>query len=79
MVKINELNSEISDRVQQIKQHFNPFWGELMRAGAEESRFADQVEKYACIYMERVSDLNEYTSDFYFRPLRRYLPHELDH
>lgn len=78
MVKINELNSEISDRVQQIKQHFNPFWGELMRAGAEESRFADQVEKYACIYMERVSDLNEYTSDFYFRPLRRYLPHELD-
>ena len=79
MVAINKLNTKISDRVQQIKQYFNPFWGELMRAGAEESRFADQLEKYACIYMERVSDLNEYTSDFYFRPLRRYLPHELDH
>ena len=78
MVAINELNAKISDRVQQIKQFFNPNWGELMRAGAEESRFADQVEKYACVYMERVSDLNEYTSDFYFRPLRRYLPHELD-
>ena len=75
--KINELNAKISDRVQKIKTHFNPSWGELMRAGAEESRFADQVEKYACIYMERVSDLDEYTSDFYFRPLRRYLPHEL--
>ena len=79
MEKINELNTQISDRVQQIKTHFNPHWGELMRAGAEESRFADQVEKYACIYMERVSDLNNYTSDFYFRPLRRYLPHELQH
>jgi len=79
MVSINELNAQISERVQQIKQFFNPNWGELMRAGAEESRFADQVEKYACVYMERVSDLNEYTSDFYFRPLRRYLPHELDH
>jgi len=78
MVSINELNAQISERVQQIKQFFNPNWGELMRAGAEESRFADQVEKYACVYMERVSDLNEYTSDFYFRPLRRYLPHELD-
>ena len=79
MVSINELNAQISERVQQIKQFFNPNWGELMRAGAEESRFADQVEKYACVYMERVSDLNEYTSDFYFRPLRRYLPHELQH
>ena len=79
MVYINELNSQISDRVQKIRQFFNPFWGELMRAGAEESRFADQVEKYACVYMERVSDLTEYTSDFYFRPLRRYLPHELHH
>mgnify|MGYP001181769761 CR=1 FL=1 len=75
---INDLNSKISDRVLKIKQHFNPYWGELMRAGAEESRFADQLEKYACIYMERVSDLNKYTSDFYFRPLRRYLPHELE-
>jgi HAD superfamily 5'-nucleotidase-like hydrolase len=77
--KINELNSKISERVQKIKTYFNPHWGELMRAGAEESRFADQVEKYACIYMERVSDLDNYTSDFYFRPLRRYLPHELQH
>ena len=30
--KINELNVQISERVQKIKVHFNPQWGELMRA-----------------------------------------------
>ena len=56
---------------------FNPYWGELMRAGAEESRFADQLEKYSCIYMERVSDLLNVSSHHYFRPMKRLLPHEL--
>ena len=77
MVIINELNTKISKLVQQIKQHFNPFWGELMRAGAE-SPLPTKL-KNTHVYMERFSDFNEYTSDFYFRPLRRYLPHELDH
>jgi hypothetical protein len=49
----------------------------MMRAGLEESRFADQVEKYACIYMAKVSDLIQYSPRTYFRPLRRVLPHEI--
>jgi HAD superfamily 5'-nucleotidase-like hydrolase len=74
---IDKVNSIISDLLDQHKKFFNPYWGEMMRAGLEESRFADQVEKYACIYMTKVADLISYSPRTYFRPFRRTLPHEL--
>ena len=74
---IDKVNSAISELLEQHKKFFNPYWGEMMRAGLEESRFADQVEKYACIYMTKVSDLITYSPRTYFRPFRRILPHEL--
>ena len=76
-IEIDKINSTISDLLEQHKKYFNPYWGEMMRAGLEESRFADQVEKYACIYMTKVSDLISYSPRTYFRPFRRILPHEL--
>lgn len=77
-LEIDKINTEISELLDQHRKFFNPYWGEMMRAGLEESRFADQVEKYACIYMAKVSDLMKYSPRTYFRPLRRVLPHELD-
>jgi HAD superfamily 5'-nucleotidase-like hydrolase len=74
---IDKVNAIISDLLDQHKKYFNPYWGEMMRAGLEESRFADQVEKYACIYMTKVADLISYSPRTYFRPFRRTLPHEL--
>lgn len=71
------LNSRISRLLEDLKPHFNPYWGEIFRAGIEESRYAEQVEKYACIYMTRVSDLFEYSPKTYFRPARRLLAHEI--
>jgi HAD superfamily 5'-nucleotidase-like hydrolase len=75
--EIDKVNSVISELLEQHKKFFNPHWGEMMRAGLEESRFADQVEKYACIYMTKVADLISYSPRTYFRPFRRTLPHEL--
>jgi len=71
------LNSRISTLLDNLKPHFNPYWGEIFRAGIEESRYAEQVEKYACIYMTKVSDLFEYSPRTYFRPARRLLAHEI--
>lgn len=76
-IEIDKVNTTISELLEQHKQFFNPYWGEMMRAGLEESRFADQVEKYACIYMTKVADLISYSPRTYFRPFRRVLPHEL--
>jgi HAD superfamily 5'-nucleotidase-like hydrolase len=76
-VEIDTVNHSISEALDEHRKYFNPYWGEMMRAGLEESRFADQVEKYACIYMTKVADLISYSPRTYFRPLRRTLPHEL--
>lgn len=75
--EIDSVNHSISEALEEHRKYFNPYWGEMMRAGLEESRFADQVEKYACIYMTKVADLISYSPRTYFRPLRRTLPHEL--
>ena len=75
--EVDKINTTISELLDQHKKFFNPYWGEMMRAGLEESRFADQVEKYACIYMTKVADLITYSPRTYFRPFRRVLPHEL--
>ncbi len=76
-LEIDKVNGAISEQLELHKHFFNPYWGEMMRAGLEESRFADQVEKYACIYMTKVSDLLSCSPRTYFRPFRRILPHEM--
>lgn len=75
--EIEKINHDISELLEQHRKFFNPIWGEMMRAGHEESRFADQVEKYACVYMAKVSDLLNYSPRTYFRPHKRILPHEV--
>ncbi len=72
-----KLNTRISELLDELKTHFNPYWGEILRAGSEESRYAEQVEKYACIYMTKVSDLYDHSPRTYFRPPRRRLAHEI--
>ena len=75
--EMDKINSLISELLDDYKKLFNPYWGEMMRAGQEESRFADQVEKYACIYMAKVSDFIDYTPKTYFRPRKRVMAHEI--
>jgi hypothetical protein len=77
VAELDRLNTGISELLDELKPHFNPYWGEILRAGSEESRYAEQVEKYACIYMTRVSDLYDHSPRTYFRPPRRMLAHEL--
>ena len=75
--KTDKINREISQLLGEYLTYFNPHWGEILRAGSEESWYADQVERYACIYMTEVSDLYDYSPRIYFRPIKRIMPHEL--
>ena len=74
--KMDALNSDISALLHEYKTFFNPYWGEILRSGYDESRYAEQVERYACIYMTKVSDLYDYSPKTYFRPFHRTMPHE---
>ena len=48
-----------------------------MRAGAEPSVFASQIERYACIYMTKIADFKDYNPRHYYRPKKRKMAHEL--
>lgn len=74
--KIEAVDKKIAKLIRTHNEHFNPYWGETMRAGAEASRLAGQIEKYACIYMAKISDFVEVSPRTYFRPKKRALPHE---
>lgn len=76
--QIMELDKTISQHIKKQQSMFNPHWGEIMRAGNEESYFAHQVDRFACIYMPKLSDLLEHSPRTYFRAARRPLAHELE-
>lgn len=74
--QISNLDSKLSELIQKMEAVYNPIWGQMFRTGAEESFFSSQVERFACIYMEKLSDLLRLSPMSYFRAHRRYLPHE---
>ncbi len=75
--KITSLDKEITKLLQEEQAYYNPHWGRVFRVGAEETYFAYQVDRYACIYMEKLSDLLAQSPLSYFRARRRLLPHDI--
>lgn len=75
---ISRVDAQLTKLIKEQQAFFNPKWERVFRAGAEESYFAYQVERFACIYMEKLSDLLECSPITYFRANRRLLPHDLD-
>jgi HAD superfamily 5'-nucleotidase-like hydrolase len=76
--KISEIDVKIASLIKTQHSEYNARWGQLMRAGNEESYFAYQVERYACIYMAKLGDLLSLSPRSYFRAPRRPLAHELE-
>jgi len=76
--RLIEIDKEIGILLREQQTFYNPKWDRVFRAGAEESYFAYQVDRYACIYMEKLSDLLEHSPLTYFRANRRLLAHDMD-
>ncbi len=76
--EISEIDKAVSPLLKQQQQLFNPYWGEVMRTGIEESYFAYQVDRFACVYMAKLSDLLATSPRTYFRSWRRPLAHDLE-
>lgn len=75
--EISEIDKSISPLIKQQQQGYNPYWGEVMRAGIEESYFAYQVDRFACVYMTKLGDLLNTSPRTYFRSWRRPLAHDM--
>lgn len=76
--KIVAIDTEISSLLQKQQTFYNKRWGRTFRAGAEESYFAYQVDRFACIYMEKLTDLFAQSPITYFRAYRRLLAHDIE-
>ncbi|WED42071.1 HAD-IG family 5'-nucleotidase [Legionella cardiaca] len=76
--QISALDIDIAKLLQEEQTFYNAHWGRVFRAGAEETYFAYQVDRYACIYMEKFSDLLEHSPMTYFRANRRLLAHDME-
>ncbi|KAH1204176.1 hypothetical protein GLYMA_17G250700v4 [Glycine max] len=59
-----------------LHQKFHEPWGQLMKTGYQNSRFAHQVERFACLYTSQVSNLALFSSDKYYRPSEDFMQHE---
>ncbi|XP_068665885.1 uncharacterized protein [Aristolochia californica] len=62
----------------EFHQKFHKVWGQLMKTGFQNSRFAHQVERFACLYTSQVTNLSLYSPDKYYRPSEDFMPHEFD-
>lgn len=71
-----ELDEKIAPLAIQSSQLLSSRWGPLMRCGNDKSHLARQIERYADIYMSRVSNLLAYTPFVYMRAPRGSLPHD---
>lgn len=76
--RIAELDERIAPLAEAAGTTSNPRWGLLMRAGNDKSYLARQVERYADIYMSRVSNFLFQTPHAYLRSPRGSLPHDPD-
>lgn len=74
--RIKEIDNKIAPLIGKQKSLYNPYWGEIMRVGIEESQFANQVERFADIYMPTLNDLLKESARSYFRSRRRQMAHD---
>ncbi len=53
--------------LQEHHERFHKVWGQLLKTGYQNSRFAHQVERFACLYTSHVSNLCFYSPDKSYR------------
>jgi 5'-nucleotidase len=59
-------------------ERFHAVWGRLLKTGYQNSRFAHQVERFACLYTSHVANLHFVSPDKSFRATPDHMAHEYD-
>lgn len=75
--KLRQIDAEITSMERRIDLRFHPYWGSLLKEGAEQSSFGKQVDEYACLYTSRVSNFLAYSPQQTFRSPRDVMSHEI--
>jgi HAD superfamily 5'-nucleotidase-like hydrolase len=71
------LRAKTKALIAERESRIHPVWGELMKVGLEKSRFAQQLEQYACLYTSRASNFRFYSPFKRFTSALDTLPHDV--
>mmetsp|Transcript_29442 Transcript_29442/g.94283 ORF Transcript_29442/g.94283 Transcript_29442/m.94283 type:complete len:150 (-) Transcript_29442:118-567(-) len=72
----NVVRTELRELMATYHASFHLVWGQLMKTGYQNSRFASQVERFACLYTSHVGNLRFYSPHKVFRTTAEDLPHD---
>ncbi|HMJ15407.1 MAG TPA: HAD-IG family 5'-nucleotidase, partial [Polyangiaceae bacterium] len=75
--ELRAIDREHTELEERIDRSFHPYWGSLLKEQNEMSMFGLQVELYSDIYTRRVSCLQAYSPQQFFRSPHDLMPHEL--
>ena len=56
-LRVRNQEDLIGELTERLDRAFNRHWGSIFRDGYEQTRFADQIQQYACSYTGRISNL----------------------
>jgi 5'-nucleotidase len=73
---LTAIDALLSPLAEEAVRAAHPRWGPIMRAGIDKSHIARQIERYADIYLSRVSNFLWATPSAYFRSPKSSLPHD---
>jgi 5' nucleotidase family len=57
-------------------EFFHPVWGQMLKAGYQNSMYASLLERFACLYTSHVSNLTLYSPYMKFRGRADVMAHE---
>jgi HAD superfamily 5'-nucleotidase-like hydrolase len=67
MQKRDSTREALRRSMKKYHHNFHRTWGQLMKTGHQNSRFAAQVENYACLYTSKLTNLRNYSPNFQFQ------------
>lgn len=74
--KLDKVDKKLSALIKAKENFYNPYWSDVMRTGTTPSFFANQVEKFACIYMSTIVDFLVLSPREYLRSKKKEMAHE---
>jgi HAD superfamily 5'-nucleotidase-like hydrolase len=69
---------KLAQSSEQLDAAYHPYWGSLFKQGTSKTRFAGQLDSYACLYTARARNFAFYGSQHYYRVARDPMMHELE-
>lgn len=74
--KLEDLSEGHREVLEEYHRHFHSVWGAVMKTGRQTSFFAEQVERFACLYTSHVANLLLTSPNKSYSSGMDLLPHE---